>query len=126
MIKILIIDDSEIIRSLLSEFFEECGYHVECAIDGLEGIQKALANDHNLIFCDVHMPKRNGYQVYKEVSSHKPEVKFIMTDSLPDSLAEKTLQAGASTILTKPFDLDEVRLTVSRLLKDKKENVVKQ
>lgn len=122
MIKILIIDDSEIIRSLLSEFFEETGYAVACAIDGLEGIQKALADDYDLIFCDVHMPKRNGYQVFKEVIEHKPEAKFIMTDSLPDSLAEKTLKAGASTILTKPFDLDEVRLTVTRLLEDKQEN----
>lgn len=126
MVKILIIDDSEIIRSLLSEFFSECGYKVDSAIDGLEGIQKALNSEYNLIFCDVHMPKRNGYQVYTEVSSQKPDVKFVMTDSLPDSLADKTIKAGASMILTKPFDLDEVRLTVSRLLEDKHKNVVEQ
>ena len=116
MIKILIIDDTDIIRNLLYDYLSENGYDVDIALDGQEGIQKALSNDYQIIFCDVHMPKKNGYQVFKAVNEKKPEATFIMTDSLPDNLAEQTLQAGAYTILTKPFDLEEVRQTITSIL----------
>ncbi len=49
------------------------------------------------------------------ISEVNPKATFIMTDSLPDNLAEKTIQAGAYKILTKPFDLDEVRNTITEI-----------
>lgn len=122
MIKILIVDDSEIIRNLLSDYLNDNGYQVDTAVDGEEGIEKALNNDYDIVFCDVHMPKKNGYQVFKTVSSKKTPPAFIMTDSLPDNLAEKTIKAGAHTIITKPFDLEEVRITISRILGRVEEN----
>lgn len=106
--KILIIDDSEIIRNLLYEYLTELGHEVEFAINGQEGIDKALLQDYSIIFCDIHMPRKNGYLVFKEVRQEKDKQIFIMTDSLPDSLAEKAEEEGAWCILTKPFDLDEL------------------
>ena len=108
MFKILIIDDSEIIRNLLKEYLTELGHSVDFAVNGQEGIDKALSNDYQVIFCDVHMPRKNGYLVFKEVTESIKDQVFIMTDSLPDSLAEKAHAEGAWCILTKPFDLDEL------------------
>ena len=116
MINILIIDDSEIIRNLLSEYFSDLHYAVDTAVDGLDGINKALSGDYQLILCDIHMPRKNGFEVLKAVSSVKPETMFIMTDSLPDKLSDLAQEAGAFCCLKKPFDLAEVKTIVEKLL----------
>ncbi|HKK21287.1 MAG TPA: response regulator [candidate division Zixibacteria bacterium] len=116
MTKILIIDDSEVIRDLLQEYLIDIGYDVDLAVNGLDGIEKALQGNYRIIFCDIHMPKRNGYQVFTEVSARKPASSFVMTDSLPDHLAEMAEKAGACRTLTKPFDLNEVKATIESIL----------
>ncbi len=116
MAKILIIDDSAIIQNLLREYLTDLGHVVSQARDGQEGIEKALASDYAAVFCDIHMPKKNGYQVYHEVSARKPELVFIMTDSLPDQLAEMAQKEGAHRCLTKPFDLEQVKETLQEIL----------
>ena len=116
MARILVIDDSEVIRNLLEEYLTDSGYEVDLACDGQEGIEKALAGDYQVVFCDIHMPRRNGYQVFTEVSNKRPEMFFVMTDSLPDQLAEMAQNAGAQCCLTKPFDLDQLRRTLESLL----------
>ncbi len=116
MAKILVIDDSEVIRNLLAEYLTDAGYEVDLARDGREGIDMALAGDYTVAFCDIHMPRKNGYQVYQEVSAQKPDLFFIMTDSLPDQLAEMAQKAGAQCCLTKPFDLEQVRRTLDSVL----------
>lgn len=116
MARILVIDDSEVIRNLLEEYLTDSGYEVDLACDGQEGIEKALTGDYQVVFCDIHMPRRNGYQVFTEVSKKRPEMFFVMTDSLPDQLAEMAQNAGAQCCLTKPFDLDQLRRTLESLL----------
>ncbi|MFQ6008518.1 MAG: response regulator [Candidatus Zixiibacteriota bacterium] len=114
--EILVIDDAEVIRKLLYEYLTELGYTVHLAKDGQEGIEKALTNDYTAVFCDIHMPKKNGYEVYREVSMSKPELPFIITDSLPDQLAEMAQKDGAQYCLTKPFDLDQVKEVLQAVL----------
>lgn len=120
MANILVVDDSEVIRNLLEEYLTDAGFSVDLAIDGQEGIDMALAGDYQVVFCDIHMPRKNGYQVYREVSARKPELNFIMTDSLPDQLAEMAQSAGAHCCLTKPFDLDQIKRTLDRLMSKSK------
>jgi CheY-like chemotaxis protein len=116
MVKVLVIDNSEVIRNLLTEYLTDLGYVVENAINGLDGIEKALSGDYDVVICDIHMPKRNGYQVFSEVSGQKPNLPFIMTDSLPDTLAERAVNEGAYACLSKPFNLDQVKKTIDQLL----------
>ena len=116
MARILVIDDSVVIRELLKEYLTESGYRVDLACDGQEGIDMALAGNYDIAFCDIHMPRKNGYQVFQEVSRAKPGLFFIMTDSLPDQLAEMAQSEGAHCCLTKPFDLDQVKRTLDSLL----------
>lgn len=115
MVKVLVIDDSEIIRNLLREYMSELGYEVDFAVDGQQGIDKALSTDYKVIFCDIHMPKKNGYLVFKEIQAVKPETFFIMTDSLPDRLAQKAFDEGAFKILTKPFELADIDNVLSEI-----------
>ncbi|MDF1544104.1 MAG: response regulator [bacterium] len=115
MARILIVDNCEIIRNLLTDFLEELGHTVETAIHGQDGIDKALNNEYDAVFCDIHMPKKNGYQVYVEVSGKKAALPFIMTDSLPDDLANMAVSRGAHTCLSKPFTLEQVRTALSEI-----------
>lgn len=114
--KVLVIDNSQIIRNLLQEYLTDFGHRVSLAVDGLEGIEMASQGDFDLVICDIHMPKRNGYQVFTEVSRKKPELPFVMTDSLPDDLAEQALAEGAYYCLTKPFNLDQLEKILEEIL----------
>lgn len=116
MARILIVDDSKVIRDLLTEYLSEQGHQVDSAIDGQYGIDQALDSDYDIILCDLHMPRKNGYQVFTEVTAARPQSRFIMTDSLPDELAHLAQEAGAHGCLTKPFDLTEVTRTIERVL----------
>ena len=116
MTRILVIDDSDVIRRLLGDYLTDLGYRVDFACDGQEGIEKALEDDYRLVFCDIHMPRKNGYEVYTAVSAVKPDLPFIMTDSLPDQLAEMAQRSGANRCLKKPFDLKEVRQVTEEIL----------
>ena len=117
MAKILIIDDSIVIKNLLTEFLTEEGHDVEATCDSLEGIRMALASDYAACICDIHLPVKSGYDVYCEVSAKKPELPFLLTDSLPDDLSEKAQRVGAYCYLRKPFDLNQLRGILQRLLK---------
>jgi DNA-binding response OmpR family regulator len=116
MARILIIDDSQVIRDMLCEMLSDQGHEVQTAADGSTGAAMALAGSYDLCICDLHIPRKNGYEIFAEVSKAKPQLPFIMTDSLPDHLADKALGAGASHCLKKPFDLDQLRAILRQVL----------
>lgn len=116
MADILIVDDSQLIRNLLTEYLSEKGFTTDTAIDGQQGIEKALTGKYRLVICDIHMPRKNGYEVFTTVRREFPSLNFIMTDSLPDHLAEQAQSEGAIGCLQKPFDLNELLRIVEKLL----------
>ncbi|SYZ72473.1 putative FOG: CheY-like receiver [Candidatus Zixiibacteriota bacterium] len=117
--RILVIDDTQVIRKFLEEVLTDSGFEVDTAADGKEGFEMVLANDYAMIFCDVHMPVMNGLQAVSEIKAVRPDVPIIMTDSFPEREAEEAAQMGAICCLTKPFDLQELKKTVNRILKKK-------
>ena len=117
MARILIIDDSEVIRSLLTEFLGELGHLVDSAEDGAEGLEKASSGDYDLCICDVHLPKMNGYQLLMELGEVRGQMQFIFTDSLPDELADQIRETTGFVCLRKPFDLHQLTEVVARSLK---------
>lgn len=121
--KILVIDDTPVIRDFLSEVLSDSGYEVHIASDGQSGYDKAVNEDYVMIFCDVHMPVMNGLETIRRIKQAKPDMPVVMTDSFPDKLANEATQAGAICCLAKPFALDEVRDTVERIIRGKTINV---
>jgi CheY-like chemotaxis protein len=112
--RILVVDDTPVIRSLLEELLVSEGYEVVCAPDGLEALE-IIGNDRvDLVFCDIHMPRKNGFDTLKESKSIDPDLLFVMTDSLPDELAEAAQQHGAISCVSKPFEIEEIRETMRR------------
>jgi two-component system response regulator ResD len=122
--KILVIDDTLVIRELLREFFTESGFEVETADEGTLGYKKALDNDYALIICDIHMPGMSGVDIVIELKKAKPETKIIVTDSMPGKSAELATASGALGCLPKPFDLNELR-SITRSILGYKKSVTK-
>ncbi len=68
--KILVVDDSALVREMYRAHLEEGGYEVLVAVDGIEAINAAFSFSPDLILLDVHMPKINGYQVCRLLKDH--------------------------------------------------------
>lgn len=114
-LRVLVIDDSPVIRDMLVEVLSDDGYIVDTAVDGQAGGDLALANDYVVILCDVHMPEKNGLETVRHIITHKPGAQIIMTDSLPDKMANQARREGALGCLQKPFDLNELRQLIERI-----------
>ena len=118
MERILVADDDAGIRQLLREFLEDEGYTVSEAENGNQVIA-AFARDQDvpeLVLMDVRMPDKSGLDVLRELSEAQgAQLPFvIMTAYGSASIAIDAIQLGAYDYITKPFDLDDVLLTVRR------------
>lgn len=103
-LKVLVVDDEERIRKLVSDFFTKAGYMVTEAGDGEAAIYK-FSNDKNisLIILDVMMPKKNGWDVLEEIREHS-KVPVIMLTARSDEYDElKGFELGVDEYVTKPF-----------------------
>ncbi len=120
MQRILVADDDAAIRGVLREFLEDEGYDVTEADDGA-GVQAALAGTNgsrpDLVVMDVRMPDKTGIEVLRETPTPDGYGQLpiiIMTAFGTSSVAIEAMQLGAYDYITKPFDLDDVLLTVQR------------
>ena len=116
MAKILVVDDSAVIRELLTEYLGELGHQVDVATDGLEGLAKARSGDYNICICDLHLPRKNGYQLLTELGKDRRNLEFVFTDSLPDELYELVQRSTDFTCLRKPFGLEQLRAVIEKSL----------
>jgi CheY-like chemotaxis protein len=116
MAKILIVDDSAVIRDLLTEYLGELGHQIEIAVDGAEGLQMAREGNYDMCICDLHLPKKNGYQLITELGQDRGQMQFVFTDSLPDELYEQVQSATGFICLRKPFELEQLREILERTL----------
>ncbi|WP_457624930.1 chemotaxis-specific protein-glutamate methyltransferase CheB [Persephonella sp.] len=122
MKKVLIVDDSSVVRKILSQIISQLGYSVDTAKDGEEAVEKILNNDYDLVTLDIHMPVKNGLEVLKEIKNKKP-IRVIVISSYTTENADITFEAldlGAVTYITKPGMLG---VDLKRIEKEIKETV---
>ena len=112
--RILIADDDPVVRALLRNLLSAEGYTVAEAKSGNEVLQ-ALTDDIDLVLMDVRMPGLGGMEVLQRLKEQGREVGvLIMTAYGSSNLAIRAIQLGAYDYITKPFELEDVLLTVSR------------
>jgi len=119
MPRILVVDDEPAIRQILSEFLGSAGHEVGTASDGEEGLQRALAEEWDLILSDISMPKRNGIELLSEVGKLRPQMhRVLLTAHTIEEFIGEFLDHDLSCVLTKsvPFPLAEILETVESLL----------
>lgn len=126
MAKILVIDDEEAVREVLTDFLVSEGYLVECAENGKRALQLIEKTDFDLIVMDVFMPEFDGIELIQELNmggSHPP----IITISggggiLPPNWSVKLTEVyGVASTLTKPIDLEFFLDAVRNTLEPKKQ-----
>lgn len=121
MLKILVIEDDELIRETLLQLLESQSYRVIGAENGRVGVQMALSEIPDLILCDVQMPELDGYDVLRTLrqNSLAATIPFIFLTAQSDKTDfRRGMELGADDYLTKPFTKAELLGAIaSRLLK---------
>jgi len=125
MQSILIADDDAAIRGVLRDLLEDEGFDVN-EVDSAQGVVDALANNGHsrpgLVMMDVRMPDRSGLDVLRETKSTNGEQLpiIVMTAYGTSNIAIEAMQLGAYDYLTKPFDLEDVLLTIQRFFEHRR------
>lgn len=123
-IKVVAIDDEADILRMIQRKLEKNGFKVITASDGEEGVIKVLTEKPDVMIVDVMMPKKDGYQVCKEVKEtllDKSPVIIMLTSKTEASDLVKGLSEGADDYITKPFSPHELieRINVALIKKGK-------
>ena len=115
--KILVVDDEESVRNLLQRTLTEAGYNVTTAANGNEALDKMSQFKIGVVLLDVNMPGMSGIEVLRQLSVNWPEVCVIMATAITDAqTAVEAMKLGAYDYITKPFNRDEVVLSVQRAI----------
>lgn len=120
MEKILIIDDNESLRYTLENVLEEHGFSAKSVEDGLQAIEEIRTKNYDLVICDMKMPKMDGMQILTEIKSFDPDMPFIILTAFGDiKNAVEAIKQGANDYLTKPFDNEDMVITIRKALEMK-------
>lgn len=115
--KLLVVDDDVNICDLLKIYFENEGYEVKTAADGAEGVTAFKMYDPDLVLLDIMMPKKDGWQVCREIReiSSKPVIMITAKGEIFDKVLG--LELGADDFVVKPFDMKELSARVKAVLR---------
>jgi len=125
--RILVIDDDPSIRNMLSIVLKKIKYDVTLAENGKAALNQLKRNRYDLIICDIKMPDINGIELLKKMKLIIPEVPVIMITAFASANdAVEAMKLGAEDYITKPFNIDELKIVLEKSLYKKdieKENV---
>jgi two-component system NtrC family response regulator len=114
---ILIVDDDPNIRFAFQKTFQSQKYETITAAGGEEAIKILEESDPSLIFMDIMMPDSDGLEILKKIKNSKPDIPVVMITGFGTmQTAIRAMQSGAYDYLTKPLDIEKVRLTAQRAL----------
>ena len=115
--RILVVDDEDALRTVLSSELEGEGYHVRSAADGQEAINILGGQEFDLILLDIKMPNVDGFEVLKFGKDRQPKTKVVMLTGFADlKNAIESKKLGAEDFVSKPYDLVDLLTTVERVL----------
>ncbi|HEY0459405.1 MAG TPA: response regulator [Pyrinomonadaceae bacterium] len=117
MSKILIIDDDEELCELVSEYLSVEGFETEAVHDGESGLQKALSDDYELAILDVMLPRKNGFDVLRDLRKSSKLPVLMLTAKGDDMERIVGLEIGADDYLPKPFNPRELVARLRAILR---------
>jgi CheY-like chemotaxis protein len=109
--KILVADDEEGIRQTISDVLISCGCDVETARDGDEALCMLGTRPYDLVFSDIRMPGKNGYEVFAACREQNPACPIILMTGFgydPNHSIIRARQEGLSAVLFKPFKVEQL------------------
>src|SRR6516164_5251485 len=114
-LKLLIVDDDDLLRQTLARRFERQGMAVTTAGSGAEAVQRAGAGGHDVALLDLHLPDSTGIEVLERLKQAQPELEALMLTAHGSlETAIQAMKRGAYDYLTKPFHLPELEVQIEK------------
>jgi putative nucleotidyltransferase with HDIG domain len=118
---ILIVDDETSVREVLSEGLSEYGLITVTVKSASEALRALEDQEFSLVLCDIHMPGEDGLQLLERIRQDYEDLDVVMVTGVTDvGVAVQSIRRGASDYLTKPFNLEEVWITIERTLEKRR------
>lgn len=118
--RVMVVDDEENIRDVLSNYLTSLGYDVETANDGEDALKKFKRGSFDLIISDLLMPTIDGLELLKKIRDQDREVIFLMITGYPSiETAVEAIKKGAYDYITKPFHMEDVKIRIERAFEKK-------
>lgn len=115
---ILVVEDDSKIARLLELELRHAGYAVTVATDGRTGLERALADDVDLVLLDVMLPQMSGLEVVRRLKEERPLLPVLMVTARGDRYDKVSgLDLGADDYITKPFEIEEVLARIRAFLR---------
>ena len=115
--KILIVEDEDMIREGISDYLADCGYETIQAADGLEALEQFLNHQIALVLLDIQMPKLNGLEVLSEIRKSSQVPVLMLTAFQDEEYKMSAFAALADGYLEKPFSLSLLKVRVDAIFK---------
>ncbi len=113
--RILVVDDDESLRWVTQAQMQQSGYDVAAAASGEDALEQIRRNPPDLVITDLMMPRMSGLELLKKIRAEYPEIIIILVTAYGTiETAVEAMKAGAYDYITKPVNMDELRLTVAR------------
>ncbi len=117
--KILVVDDEDALRTVLSGELVSEGYEVRTASDGDEAMSGLQKETFDLVLLDIKMPRVNGFEVLRFIKEKHPKTKVVMLTGFADlKNAIESKKLGAEDFVSKPYDLVDLLTTIERVLNE--------
>src|ERR1700723_2964429 len=119
--KILVVDDEEAIREVISTLLDAQGFECTTSSNGKLGLEAFRQDTFDLVLSDIAMPEMDGLKLLSELRLDDPDVPVIMVTAMHDiSIALEAIRAGAYDYILKPFEKDQLYLSVRRALEHRR------
>ena len=119
--RLLIVDDEESVRNLITSLFSKYGHNCETAEDGLEALEKIKKNSFDSAIIDIIMPHMDGITLTRELVNLRPDLSImVMTGHADEHSVGSAIAAGAREFIKKPFSIDEFILRFDKMMRDRK------
>jgi len=113
----LVVEDEEIMRDALVDYFSDEGHKVDAATDGDKALENYDFNDYGVMIIDLRLPGRDGLTVLEDIKSKHPDAKVIIITAYPSVETEKeAMRRGAIEYLQKPFEMSYLETLIRQSL----------
>lgn len=121
LIRVLVVDDEQSVREVLTDGLAAFGYHARAAASAAEAREHFRAAPFDLVLCDIDMPGERGTELLAWLKREDPQLAVVMITGIDDAAtAVSAMLSGASDYLCKPFRLDEVRARTEKALEKRR------
>jgi two-component system, NtrC family, response regulator AtoC len=115
--RLLVVDDEGQIRRVFEDYFTSLGYLVVTAESGRDALEKFVPGDFDCVFCDLMMPEMDGMEFLRELRKVDKKTAFFLMTGYPSiETAIDAIKLGAYDYITKPVNLEEVRIKIERAM----------